>query len=187
MKETRKSISLARLLQLGMLGAFLTLVCSLVFVTPVPAHAATKQVGVKKYDLATVLRKPHRTVKHTIKHSKHVKAPGKGQGSPTVTFTLTVEADIIYVFYGDQFICGYGIGAASADPAYAEVNEMGFLYINGNEIDTTDTTGIAATAGETGCYAGASGSFWEMDVDGAAVWLGGPTLGLNAYVSAFQP
>lgn len=168
--------------------ALLALLVGTTFSHLSPTHATTKQTSVKKYDLATVLRNPHRTVKHTSNRSKSVTAPRKGQRTrPNVTFTLTVEADIIYVFYGNQFICGYGIGVASANPSYAEVDEQGFLYINGNEIGTTLSGGIASTPGETGCYAGAPGYFWEMDVDGAAIWLGGPTLTKNTYVNAFQP
>ncbi|GER85479.1 hypothetical protein KTAU_41140 [Thermogemmatispora aurantia] len=106
---------------------------------------------------------------------------------PAVNFTLTVEAEIDYVFYRDQFICGYGVGLASADPLYAEVSEMGDLYINGNLIDGTDTVGIAFTADETACYVGASGSFWEMYITGAAEWLAGPVLFQDADLWSFQP
>jgi hypothetical protein len=140
-------------------------------------HAAG--VHVQVYDRATALNWPGATTR-TVKLSQsfatanmtHYAASHADQNGD---HTLTVVAGLVLVYIDGQFLCGFGIAGGDANPFWANVDEVGFMYVDGNYTDGTESADIASTSDETGCDNPGfpSGSYWKMTTEAGAVWFDG--------------
>ncbi|WP_052890005.1 hypothetical protein [Thermogemmatispora carboxidivorans] len=182
------------------LAVLTALVIAFVPVTRVSADSApqpdqtvqTTHGVVKKYSLAKLRKTPgiaFVTAKTLQQKASSVaaRAVAPDATASSGNYLLIVTASLVWVYWDNSFLCGYGLGGAEASPWTATVDEQGDLYVNGNWKDGTATTDWTATSGETGCWSFASNTLWEWYVSGAAQFWWGPTLWTEADVWAWQP
>lgn len=143
-------------------------------------HTALGDVSV--YDRAAALALPgvqQRTVVAQPSYAKTQVTPyAQAHQDAAGGHSLMVGAELVLLYWYGNFLCGFGVASAATEPIWANVDEVGFLYVDGGYIDGTVSASFGSTSDETGCdNPGASaGAYWKMQVEAGGVWFDGTVI-----------
>ena len=102
--------------------------------------------------------------------------------------SLLVGADLVLLYWKGIFLCGYGVASATTDPMWANVDEVGFLYVDGFQIESTTSAGIGSTADETSCdnFGAPAGAYWKLVTEAGGIWFDGVIIDGDTTVYGIQ-
>ena len=152
----------------------------------------TTRGDVRVYDRAAALALPGVQV-HTITATPsytqtHLTSYALAHQDAGGGHSLMVSAELVLLYWNGTFLCGYGIASAATDPLWANVDEVGFLYVDGFVLDSTASSGFGNTADETGCdnLATPGGTYWKMLTEAGGVWFDGTVINGDAAAYLIQ-